>query len=99
MKRILMLSVLVMLASLAGAALAADGLLSKQEFTPASECHMKFAAMRQRTLSEDNPQIKNSTTGDVIDFYGSCDESPTGQDQVTEQRIEEQHRYTVSYDS
>ena len=30
--------------------------------------------------------LKDERTGDVIDFYGPCDESPTGQDQVQSQR-------------
>jgi hypothetical protein len=98
MKRIgSMVSVLVMVGSLGGSALAFDGVLSKQEFTPDSYCHMKFPAIRQRTLAGDNPVLKNSTTGDVIDFYGSCDESPTGKDQVAAQKLEEQHLYANSY--
>ncbi len=79
--------------SLAANALASDGVLSKDEFTPGSYCHMKFPAIRQRTLATDNPELKNSDTGDVIDFYGPCDESPTGADQVTGQRLDEEHHW------
>ena len=76
--------------SIAGGALAADGVLSKDEVTPGSYCHMKFPAIRETTLFNDHPQLKSSTSGDVIDFYGPCDESPTGKDQVIEQRMEEE---------
>jgi hypothetical protein len=76
--------------SIAGGALAADGVLSKDEVTPGSYCHMKFPAIRETTLFNDHPQLKSSTSGDVIDFYGACDESPTGKDQVIEQRMEEE---------
>jgi hypothetical protein len=66
-----------------------DGILLEQEFTPDSYCHEKFRAIDQSTLYSDEPTLKSSTTGDVIDFYGSCDESPTGKDQVWEQKLDE----------
>src|SRR5919109_2342472 len=64
------------------AAQAADGVLVKEEIIPGSYCHMKFPAIRGRTLAGDHPVLKSATTGDVIDFYGSCDEDPLGKDQV-----------------
>jgi hypothetical protein len=98
MKRIgSMVSVLVMVGSLAGSALASDGIVSKEESTADSYCHMKFPAIRERTLAGNNPVLKNSTTGDLIDFYGSCDESPTGKDQVVSQRIENSHHPVTAF--
>lgn len=89
MKRIAsVVSVLLTVGSLGGSALASDGILYKQEATPASYCHMKFPAIRQSTLWGNHPVLKNSTTGDIIDFYGSCNESPVGKDQVLSQRME-----------
>jgi len=79
-------------------AMAADGVLLKQEFTPGSYCHEKFPAIRQSTLDDDQPVLKNSSTGDVIDFYGSCDESPVGKDQIQEQKLEAQHRWAQDYE-
>ena len=73
-------------------AIAADGILSKDELTPDSYCHEKFAAMRPSTLSDDQPTLKGSSTGDVIDFYGPCDENPVGTDQVQAQKLENEHR-------
>jgi hypothetical protein len=70
-------------------AIAEDGILYKQEFTPGSYCHEKFPAVRSSTLDTDNPTLKSSDTGDVIDYYGPCDESPLGQDQLRTQKLEE----------
>ena len=79
-------------------AIAEDGVISKQEFTPNSYCHEKFRAMRPSTLDADNPALKSSESGDVVDYYGSCDESPVGQDQIQEQRLEAQHRWADDYE-
>jgi hypothetical protein len=93
------LSMLVLAGSLAGSAIAADeGVLVKEKFS-GDYCHMKFPAIRPSTLWTDHPQLKSAQTGDVIDFYGSCDESPTGQDQVQAQRLAEQHAWTNNYES
>jgi hypothetical protein len=75
-----------------GIALAADGVVVEGELTRGSYCHEKFPAIRPRTLANDQRQLKDSGTGDVIDFYGPCDESPTGKDQVAAQKLEQQHQ-------
>lgn len=101
MKRIgTTLSMLVLAGSLAGSAMAADdGILLKEQFNADNYCHMKFPAIKERTLAGNNPELKDSSSGDVIDFYGSCDESPTGKDQVAAQRLDEQrHRWSPGYD-
>jgi hypothetical protein len=90
----------LLLASVLGAsgvALAADGVLFKEDIAPDSYCHMKFPAIRPRTLAGNHPQLKSSTTGDVIDFYGSCDESPVGKDQVQSQNLEYEHQLDHAY--
>jgi len=76
--------------SIAGSAVAADSVLSKEEVTPGSYCHMKFPAISEQTLFTDYPQPESSTSADVIDFYGPCDESPTAKDLIREQRYEEE---------
>ena len=78
---------------MSGMALASDGVLSKQELTPGGYCHMQFPAMHQRSLAGDQPVLKDESTGDIIDFYGPCDESPTAKDQVAAQKLDEQHRF------
>lgn len=91
MKRIgTTLSILALAGSLAGSAIAADGILLKEQTTN-NYCHMKFPAIKERTLAGNNPELKDASSGDVIDFYGPCDESPTGKDQVTAQRFQDRH--------
>lgn len=82
------LSILVLAGSLAGSAIAAeDGILLKEQLgVDENYCHMRFPAIRPSTLWSANPELKSSNTGDVIDFYGSCDESPTGPGQVQTQK-------------
>ena len=93
MKRVVsMEAMLVMVGSISGIAVAADGVLTKIPFTPASYCHMKFESIQDRALSTDHPALKDSSDGDIIDFYGPCDESPTGADQVRQQELEKFHR-------
>jgi len=75
---------------------AADGVISKQEFTPGSYCHMQFPAIDEQTLAGDHPVLNNN--GDVIDFYGSCDETPTSMGQVAAQRRDEQRRWDREYE-
>jgi hypothetical protein len=81
-----------------GTALAADGVISKTEDVPNSYCHMKFTAIRPRTLAGDQPQLKNSSSGDVIDYYGACDESPSGKDQIVDQKRDAQFRFGRDYE-
>jgi hypothetical protein len=63
-----------------------DGIISKTELTPGSYCNVKFPAINEETLSSDNPVLKSRNSGDIIDFYGPCDEDPTGPDQVESQK-------------
>jgi hypothetical protein len=78
--------------------IAADGILSKGEFNTGSYCHEEFPAIRRSTLADDQPVLKDPGKGDVIDFYGSCDENPVGKDQVQAQRLEDQHRFANDYE-
>ena len=78
-------------------AIAEDGILSKDQFTAGSYCHERFPAISQSTLDNSQPALKDSSTGDVIDFYGPCNENPVGKDQVQEQKLEAQHRLEMEY--
>ena len=95
-----LLAALILLGNItaSGAALAADGIISKTEDVPGSYCHEKFPAMEGRSLASDEPVLKDSTSGDVIDFYGPCNENPVGKDQVQEQKLEAQHRWANNYE-
>jgi hypothetical protein len=98
MKRIGMkVSMLILASSLTGGALAADGTISKDQLSKSSDyCHQQFPAIRSRTLASDKPELKSPQSGDVVDYYGPCDESPTGADQVQAQKLEQSHHYTQS---
>jgi len=66
-----------------------DGVLLKQDFTPRSYCDEKFPAIRPSTLYSAQPALKDSSSGDMIDFYGPCDdENSLGKDQAQEQRLQ-----------
>ena len=69
-----------------GALAAAEGVISNQAFTGGSYCHLKFPAIRENTLFCDRPVLKDPSSGDIIDYYGSCDHDPLGQDEIVSQR-------------
>jgi len=79
---------LLLIGSLGATKAMAEGeLLLKEEVAPGTGyCHMKFRATEP--LFTDNPNLESSTSADIIDFYGPCDESPTGQDQLWEQKLD-----------
>jgi hypothetical protein len=52
-----------------------DGVIEKA-VAPGSYCHQKVRAIDPSTLDSDNPSLRSSTSGDVIDYYGPCDETP-----------------------
>ena len=81
----------------AGAALAQDNQPVEQGLS--DYCHMKLPAIRPSTLASDEPQAKSTNTGDVVDYYGSCDQTPTSQDRVVTQKREESYRFDTDTDS
>ena len=87
-------------ASVMGGALsnatAEDGVIIKDELTIDGYCHEKFTPMTTRSLDSDNPVLTDS--GSIIDYYGPCNESTVGQDQIQEQKLEAEHRFTNDYE-
>jgi hypothetical protein len=77
---------------LAGTAFAAEGILYKAQVAGTNYCHLKFPAIREDTLHWTRPVLKDSRTGDIIDFYGPCDYDPTGKDRVWKQKHQESQR-------
>ena len=77
-------------------AMGGHGILEKDEFTAGSYCHEKFPAMTEESLATANPVLDSS--GDVIDFYGPCNENPVGKDQIQAQKLEAQHRWEHDYE-
>jgi hypothetical protein len=76
---------------------AADGVISNEVIIPGVYCHLRFPAIREGTLASDRPVLKDPSSGDIIDFYGSCDTDPLGEDQVREQRLQRQRRWQRNY--
>jgi hypothetical protein len=72
-----------------GVAVAADGILFIDQISP-GYCHLKFPAIKESTLSSGHPVLKDPKTGDIIDFYGRCDEDPLGKDQVAAQKLDDE---------
>jgi hypothetical protein len=68
----------------ASSALSADGIVLKEEM-PGGYCHLQFPAIREETLSA-SPELKDASSGDRIDFYGSCDHNPLGIDEIESQK-------------
>jgi hypothetical protein len=81
-----------------GTAKAFDGVISRDEFTAGGYCHMRFPALERKALSSNDPLIKSFDSGDVIDFYGRCDEQPIGKDEADKQKQELQHRWANNYE-
>jgi hypothetical protein len=83
-----------------GTALATgDGGIYKQPLRADSYCHEKFPAITGNSLATNDPVLKSSKSGDVIDFYGPCSEAPTGKDQVNGQKLELEHRWENNFAS
>jgi hypothetical protein len=74
-------------------------LLVKERIAGTNYCHMKFPAMEEDTLSQRRPDLKSRSSGDVIDFYGSCDYDPDGRMATTDQKHENSHWWSKSYNS
>ena len=74
-----------------------NGVISKEAMSAGNYCHLKFPAIEAKSLASDNPVPKDASLGDIIDYYGACDEKPAGQDQVERQRLDFNHHYTMNY--
>ena len=83
--------------SVPSAAAAATTVVSKDAFIDGSYCHMKFPAIRERTLGTAQPVLKEAESGDIIDFYGPCSHDPLGKDEVRAQLLQLQHRRARDY--
>ena len=96
-----LLAALIFLSSVTASvtAFAADGVVEKDPFVAGSYCHQKFQAMEGQSLDTNEPVLKNPISEDIIDFYGVCNESPVGQDQVQQQKLELQHRFVINFES
>jgi len=74
-----------------------DGFLFKLQMPGTNYCQLKFPALREDTLSWSRPLLKDPTTSDIIDFYGSCEYDPTGKAAVQTQKLDWQRRFSRQY--
>ncbi len=80
-----------------GIAAAVDGVISKNVLGTDSYCHLKFPAMDEASLRTEHPFLKSPNSGDIIDFYGSCDHDPLGKNEINAQLLQLQHRRDRAY--
>jgi hypothetical protein len=92
------LTMLVLAGSLAGSAMAANDDTAVKAAAGENYCEMRFPAITQKSLATKQPRVKSAQTGDVIDYSGPCDETPTGKDQVQEQKREESFMFGRAYE-
>jgi hypothetical protein len=71
-----------------------DGILLKVQMPGTNYCHLKFPAIREETLSSNRPVLKDSSTGDIVDFYGSCNYDPLGKEAIQAQLLQAQRERT-----
>jgi hypothetical protein len=82
--------------TLGGVAFGADGVVLREALSAASNyCHLQFPAIREDTLATGRPLLKSPAAGDLIDFYGPCDEDPLGPNQVRLQRQDLKRRAEI----
>ena len=62
------------------------GFLLKEEFVPDSFCRMEIMALTTQGFAGQQLVPKRPNSGEVIDYYGPCSETPVGQDQPDSQR-------------
>jgi hypothetical protein len=72
-----------------------DGMLLKVQMPGTNYCHLKFPAIREETLSSNRPVLKDSSTGDIVDFYGPCDYDPLGKEAIQAQLLQAQRDRTT----
>jgi hypothetical protein len=71
-----------------------DGILLKVQMPGTNYCHLRFPAIREETLSSNRPVLKDSRTGDIVDFYGPCNYDPLGKEAIQAQLLQAQRDRT-----
>lgn len=96
-KHLVTASVLMGFLALSGVAAAAEGVLFKAQVPGTNYCHLRFPAISRDTLFTDRPALQAAASGNMIDFYGSCDHDPLGTAEVRTQR-QDYHRDRLDND-
>jgi len=87
-KRILL--TLLLIGSVSGLAplWAAQGIIYRSAGPSDNYCHLKFPAIQKKTLYSGRPVLKDTSEGDIVDFYGPCNYDPLGPEEVMRQRAD-----------
>jgi hypothetical protein len=62
------------------------GLVSKDGGVFESNCPMQIRTSTPESFLGEQPVLKHPNSGELIDYYGPCGETPVGQDQPDTQR-------------
>ena len=65
------------------------GLVSKDEGVPESYCSMQIRTSTPESFLGEQPALKHPNSGELIDYYGPCGETPVGQDQPDTQQLDQ----------
>jgi len=65
------------------------GLVAKDGGVPESYCPMQIRASTPQSFLGEQPVLKHPNSGELIDYYGPCGETPVGQDQPHTQRMDQ----------
>lgn len=57
-------------------------------------CHLRFPAIRPETFSWPEPELKDPSEGDIIDFYGPCDHDPLGKAEIHRQKQDYRRQFS-----
>lgn len=72
------------------------GLVLNEESAACSYCCREIMAQTTQSLAGQQPLLKRPNSGEVIDYYGPCGETPDGQDQPDAQLLD-QYRWGNNY--
>jgi hypothetical protein len=75
----------------------AGEVFSKAVLTPDNYCRPKFPAIDEKSLTSNISLLKRPRSGDIIDFYGPCDEDLVGKRQQESQQHDLELRFGHSY--
>jgi len=90
-----LIATMVLLSSISWAA---EGVIFRNPDASGTYCHLRFPAIQEETLSWNRPVLKDTSEGDIIDFYGPCDQDPLGKAEILRQK-EDAKRWRDRIDS
>ena len=73
---------------------AAEVIVSRVPDSSGNYCHVRFPAIRPQTLSLPQPELKDASEGDIIDFYGPCDHDPLGKAEIHRQKQDYRRQFS-----